>query len=104
MQQFYHGGKTAAVLGDQAFINWVRESQLPEVEDKVIVEQVLPGKLSIDHIVRLVAAYHHMDATRLTKVVKGTKIGLLARKMAMYVSAARGLSLGSNHAHVWPNQ
>jgi putative transposase len=35
MKEFYDRSHTAAVLGKQEFINWVREGKLPEVQDKV---------------------------------------------------------------------
>ena len=61
IKEFHHRGHTAAVIGDQGFITWVRESQLQEVADKVLVAQVLPGTLPITHIIRLVAAYYNVE-------------------------------------------
>jgi len=81
---------TAAVIGDQEFITWVRENKLRDVKDKVLVAQVLPGTLSIAHIIRLVAAYYNIEPTILTEVVKGPKKGLLARKVAMYLCQQLG--------------
>jgi len=49
--QFYNRGNTASVLGEKECSNWVRESQLREVEDKVLVAQVLPRTLSIAQII-----------------------------------------------------
>ena len=40
IKEFYHRGHTAAVIGDQEFITWVRESQLQEVADTVWVTQI----------------------------------------------------------------
>jgi hypothetical protein len=42
IKEFYDRSHTAAVLGEQEFINWVRQGKLPEVKDKVLVAQVLP--------------------------------------------------------------
>ena len=81
IKEFYHRSHTAAVLGDQAFITWVRESQLQEVADKVLTTQVLPGTFSIDHIIRLVADYDNVKPAVLTEVVQGPKKGVLARKV-----------------------
>jgi hypothetical protein len=44
-----------------------------------------PGKLSIGHVIQLVAAYDNMHSVVLTEVVKGPKKGWLARKVAMYL-------------------
>ena len=90
IKEFYHRGHTAAVIGDQEFINWVRENKLRDVKDKVLVAQVLPGTLSIDHIIRLVADYYKVESAVLTEVVKGPKKGLLARKVTMYVCQQLG--------------
>jgi len=57
IKQFYHRGNTASVLGDQACITWVRENRLPEVDDRVLVAQVLPGTLAIDHIIHSLTSY-----------------------------------------------
>jgi len=98
IKEFYHRGHTAAVIGDQEFINWVREGKLPEVNDKVLVAQVLPGTFSIAHIILLVADYSHMKPAVLTEIVKGPKKGLLARNVAMYMYQPTGrLSFGRNH-------
>ena len=43
MKEFYDSSHTAAVLGEKEFVNWVRESKLPEVQGKVLMAQVLPG-------------------------------------------------------------
>jgi REP element-mobilizing transposase RayT len=90
IKEFYDRGHTAAVIGDQAFITWVRERKLQEVEDKVMVAQVLPGTLSIARIIRLVADYYKVEAAVLTAVVKGPKKGFLARKVAMYMCQQLG--------------
>lgn len=52
MKEFYDSSHTAAVLGEKEFDNWVRESKLPEVKSKVLMAQVLPGTLSMAHIIR----------------------------------------------------
>lgn len=83
MKELYDRSQTAAVLGEQEFINWVREGKLPEGKDKVLVAQVLPGTLSMAHIIWLVVDYYHVEPTVLTEIVKGPKKGLLARKVAM---------------------
>jgi chromosomal replication initiation ATPase DnaA len=90
MKEFYDRSHTAAVLGEQEFINWVREGKLPEVKDKVLVAQVLPRTLSIAHIIRLVADYYNVEPAVLTEIVKGPKKGLLARKAAMYICQQLG--------------
>ena len=90
IQAFYHRGHTATVIGDDAFLTWVRESQFREVDDKVMVETVFPGKLGLDQIICLVAAYYEVDTTTLTTVVKGPKKGLLARKVAIYLCQQLG--------------
>ena len=90
IQEFYHRGHTATVIGDDAFLTWVRESQFREVDDKVMVEHVFPDKLVLDQIIRLVAAYYKVDTTILTTVVKGPKKGLLARKVAIYLCQQLG--------------
>ena len=90
IKEFYHRSHTAAVLGDQEFITWVRETKLQEVADKVLVTQVLPGTFSIAHIIRLVADYYNVEPAVLTEVVKGPKKGLLARKVAMYMCQQLG--------------
>ncbi len=84
IKEFYHRGHTAAVIGNQAFITWVQERKLPELADKVFVTQVLPGPLSMTHIIRLVADCYKIEPAILTTVVKGPKKGLLPRKVAMY--------------------
>ena len=90
IKEFYDRSHTAAVLGEQEFINWVREGKLPEVKDKVLVAQVLPGTLSVAHIIRLVADYYHVEPAVLTEIIKGPKKGLLARKVAMYMCQQLG--------------
>jgi REP element-mobilizing transposase RayT len=90
IKKFYHQGHTATVIGDNAFLAWVRESQFQEVDDKVMVEHVLPGKLGLDQIICLVAAYYKVETTILTTVVKGPKKGVLARKVAMYLCQQLG--------------
>jgi len=75
MKEFYARRQTAAVFGEKKFINWVREGKLPEVKDKVLVAQVLPGTLSMAHIIRLVADYNHLEPAELTEIVKGPKKG-----------------------------
>lgn len=78
------------MMGNEAFLTWVRKRQLQEVDDKVIVTQVLPNTLSMARINQLVAEYYKVEATRLTTVVKGPKKGLLARKVAMYLCQQLG--------------
>ena len=90
IKEFYDRSHTAAVIGDQEFIYWVRETKLREVKDKVLVAQVLPGTLTINHIIRLVATYYKVESSVLTEVVKGPKKGLLARKVAMYMCQQLG--------------
>ncbi len=90
MKDFYQRGHTPAVIGDDAFLTWVRQSPLREVDDKVFVEHVLPGKLGMDQIIRLVATYYQVDARALTTVVKGPQKGMLARKVAMYLCQQLG--------------
>ena len=90
LKDFYARDRTAAVLGDQAFVTWVRERQLPEVDDNAFVAHVLPTPLSIPHITHLVAEYYKVEASRFTAVVKGPQKGLLARKVAMYVCQQLG--------------
>jgi chromosomal replication initiation ATPase DnaA len=90
IKEFYDRSHTAAVLGEKEFINWVRQGQLPEVQDKVLVAQVLPGTLSMAHVIRLVADYYQVEPAVLTEIVKGPKKGLLARKVAMYMCQQLG--------------
>lgn len=90
IKDFYDRGHTAAVIGDEAFLTWVREKKLQKLDEKVFVDQVLPGTLTMAHLTQLVAAYYKMDSTRLTQVVKGPKKGLLARKVAMYLCQQLG--------------
>ena len=90
IREFYKRSRTAAVLGDQAFLDWVREHHLQDVEDKVVMTQVLSSTLSMDQIIQLVAEYYHVDSAVLTKVVKGPKKGVLARKVAMYLCQQLG--------------
>jgi hypothetical protein len=90
IKEFYDRGNLAAVLGDQEFITWVRETKLQKVDDKVLVAQILPDLLSIAHIIRLVADYYNVESAVLTAVVKGPQKGLLARKVAMYLCQQLG--------------
>ncbi len=90
MKEFYDRSHTAAVLGEQAFINWVCEGKLSEVKDKVLVARVLLVTLSVAHIIRLVADYYNVEPAVLTEIAKGPKKGLLARKVAMYMCQQLG--------------
>ncbi|GJL65090.1 MAG: hypothetical protein NPIRA05_00610 [Nitrospirales bacterium] len=90
IKDFYQRGRTAGVLGDDAFRTWVRENHLHDVMDKEVVAQVLPHALSIDRIIQLVAKYFKVAPTRLRAVVKGPQNGLLARKLAMYLCQQLG--------------
>jgi REP element-mobilizing transposase RayT len=90
IQEFYDRSHTPGVLGEPPFLAWVRESQLRDVSDKVVAKQVLPGPLALADIILSVANCYHIDASRLTEVVKGPKKGLLARKVAMYLCQQLG--------------
>jgi len=90
IKDFYNRDRTAAVLGDDTFRTWVRESHMQDVDEKAFVAQVFPNTLSIDRIIQLVAKYYKVDATKLTTVVKGPQKGLLARKLAMYLCQQLG--------------
>jgi len=54
IKDFYNRDRTAAVLGDDTFLTWVRESHMQDVDEKVFVAQVLPNTLSMDRIIQLV--------------------------------------------------
>jgi len=90
IKELYQRGHPATVIGDKAFLPWVREQKLQEVADKVVVNQVFPCTLTMAHIINLVAAYYKLDAAQLTQVVKGPQKGLLARKVAMYLCQQLG--------------
>ena len=93
IQEFYDRSHTPAVLGDHEFLTWVKENHLREMDNKVVVQKVLPSPLSLNTIIDLVADFYHVDAAQLTEVVKGPRPGLLPRKVAMYVSQ----QLGGHH-------
>ena len=87
---FYQRGHTATVIGDVPFLTWVRESQFRDVDDKVMLEHVFPGKLGMNQIIRLVAAYYKVATTVLTTVVKAPQKGSVARKVGMYLCQQLG--------------
>ncbi len=90
IQEFYDRSHTPAVLGEPAFLAWVRESRLREVDDTVVARQVFPGSLALADIIWLVADFYKLEAAQLTAVVKGPKKGLLPRKVAMYLCQQLG--------------
>ena len=90
IKDFYTRDRMATVIGDEAFLTWVREEKWKELDDKSFVDQVLPGHFTIDHVLHGVAAYYKLESTRLMQVVKGPQKGLLARKIAMYLCQQLG--------------
>ena len=90
IKDFFDRGRTATVIGNEDFVTWVREKKWQKLDDKGFVTQVLPGRLTMDALVPLVATYYKLDAKQLTQVVKGPKKGLLARKVAMYLCQQLG--------------
>ncbi len=85
IQEFYDRSHTPAILGDHAFLAWVRKKYLRTLDNKVIARKVLPSPLSLETIIELVADFYHLESAQLTEVVKGPQKGLLARKVAMYL-------------------
>ena len=83
-------GHTASVMGRPDFLHCLRNSQLREVEDKVLVAQVFSGTLAIAAIIPLVAASYNVAPAVLPAVGKGPKQGWLPRKVALYRGQQRG--------------
>lgn len=102
IKNFYARDHTAKVIGDEAFLTWVPEKKLPELDDKVFIESVLPGTLTMAHIINLVCRLFkdggeaiNLCGQRYSKRFTRSQSGPVSQ------SRAWGVSLNGGHTHVW---
>ena len=88
--RFYNRGNTAQVIGDKNFLEWLKETKIPELDDAEYVKQVIPHGLSIADIVRWTAKYYRIDEKQLTEVIRGRQETRQPRKIAIFLSQQLG--------------
>jgi len=85
IKQFYTKTNLASVMGNQQFIDWLKEEVIPECDDGVLLNKVLMLNLSIKKLTAIIAVFYQLKPKDLTQVIRGPAKGLLARKTAMYL-------------------
>jgi putative transposase len=88
--RFYNQGNTAQVIGDKDFLGWLKETQIPMLEDSEYIKQVVAHGLPIAEIVKWTAYYYQTDEKQLIEVIKGRQETRTARKVAIYLSQQLG--------------
>jgi len=83
--KFYNRGNIATTIGDKDFVTWLREEKVPELEDKTMVCEIMPNRLSIQAIIKLVGLFYNEDQKAITQKIKGPQKGRWPRKVCMYL-------------------
>jgi len=85
--EFYNKGNTAAVLASPDFKIWVYETLLqglPSSENTRLRQPNLTLSITMEEVVRGVAAFYDCKESVITRVIKGPNKGFSGRKLAMY--------------------
>ena len=88
--RFYNRGNMASVIGEKEFVSWLREEKIPQLEEKIVVNQVLQKELSMDTLLELIAQFYDVKVESFVKVTKGKKASHPVRKIAMYICQQLG--------------